>query len=588
MIQAPSAKAEGAFLYKNQRPKRKQLILYPDLFIINILRTTTVLGAAGLAASGREEDMRKIAAFLVYLLAFVMFLAMGGLFLGYWVSHSEQNVSYVYVGDLNVSGKTRDETEALLRSNGWGDRETTPLTVTTFRGERFQVDPIRSGVATPVETLANRAYAVGHDADMITNLFAAYEVYQHPVDITRIEQPIDTAYLDGLIDDCISRVQSNMGDEDYTVDTQAGTLTLIKGRNQLNFDRDDFRNTIITALRYGQNELYYNRLTNAVTMPDFDAIRASIRKEPADAYYLDNRTYAVSEEVVGCDFDVNDARARWEAANPGDTVAIPLNIVRPQVTAESLRSQLFRDLLGACLTKFPNSGENRRANLQLCAAKIDGYIVNPGEVFSYNDVVGERTEEAGFKPAPAYVDGAEKDEIGGGACQVSSTLYAATAFAFLETVERSNHVFKVSYMQRGTDATVTIPAEGKAIDFKFRNNKSYPVKIKAEFNNEDSTINVEVWGTLEDWDYMPVEFDNTYGWEHDYDRVIAPAYPDRPGFKIKFQVDTYGFEDDFSTGYRTITHRLVIDQNGNTVEDTVLNPGTPGNYAMDTYYQHPE
>ena len=532
--------------------------------------------------------MKKFAAFLVYLLAFAVIIAMGGLFLGYWVSNSEENLSYVYVGDVNVSGKTRDETEALLRSAGWGDRETTPLTVTTFRGVQFKVDPIRSGVATPVESLVDSAYAVGHDGDMVSNLITAWHVYQHPVDITRNERPIDTAYLDGLIDDCIARVQSNMGSEDYTIDTKAETLTMIKGRNQMNFDRNDFRDTVITALRYGQSEMYYNRLTNEITMPDFDAIHASIWKEPADAYYLDNRTYAVQDEVVGCTFDVNDARARWEAASPGDTVTIPLEITRPAVTGESLRSQLFRDLLGACLTKFPNSGENRRSNLALCASKIDGYILNPGEIFSYNEVVGERTEEAGFKPAPAYVDGAEKDEIGGGACQVSSTLYAATAFAFLETVERSNHVFKVSYMQRGTDATVTIPAEGKVIDFKFRNNKNYPIQIKTYFNNEDSTIGVEIWGTLEEWDYMPVEFDNTYGWEHDYDRVIAPAYPDRPGFKIKFNVETWGFEDDFSTGYRTLTHRLVIDQDGHTVEDTVLNPGTPGNYALDTYYQHPE
>ena len=83
--------------------------------------------------------MRKFAAFLVYLLAFAVIIAMGGLFLGYWVSNSEENLSYVYVGDLNVSGKTRDETEAILRANGWGDRETTPLTVTTFRGVQSAV-----------------------------------------------------------------------------------------------------------------------------------------------------------------------------------------------------------------------------------------------------------------------------------------------------------------------------------------------------------------------------------------------------------------------------------------------------------------
>ena len=533
--------------------------------------------------------MKKLAAFLVYLLAFFVIIGMAGLFAGYWVSNTEENLHYVYVGDVNVSGKTQDETEALLKSRGWGDRETVPLHVTTFRGEYFDVDPVRSGVATPVETLAERAHAVGHDGDMISNLLTAVEVYQHPVDITRTDQPIDYVYLDALIDDCVARVQSNMGSEDYTVNKDTAQLTMIKGRNQLNFDKTDFRNTIISALKLGQHEIYYNRLVGEIQAPDFQAMYNSLWQEPSDAYYLDDGSYTVVDEVVGCRFDVQQAQSLWNAAQPGDTVTIPLEIIWPTVTGESLRGQLFHDLLGACLTKFPNSGENRRSNLELCASKINGYIVNPGEVFSYNEVVGERTEEAGFKPAPAYVDGAEKDEIGGGACQVSSTLYAATAFAFLETVERANHVFKVSYMQRGTDATVTIPAEGKVIDFKFRNNKSYPIVIRTYFDNEESTIGVEIWGTLEDNDYMPVEFDNTYTWEHDFDRVIAPAYPDRPGYKIKFNVETWGFEDNFSTGYRTLTHRLVIDENGNTVEDQILNPPlSSGGYALDTYYQHPE
>ena len=83
-------------------------------------------------------------------------------------------------------------------------------------------------------------------------------------------------------------------------------------------------------------------------------------------------------------------------------------------------------------------------------------------------------------------------------------------------------------------------------------------------------------------------FDNTYGWTYDYDRFIDPAYPDREGYTIKFLVDIYnGTEEDGRFYYRTITHRQVIDQAGNIVEDTILNPGEPGKYAMDTYYEHP-
>lgn len=531
--------------------------------------------------------MKKLGSFLIYLLAFAVIIGMAGFFTGYAYTKSGRNLSYVYVGDVNVSGLTRDETEKLLQSRGWEDRTGTPLVVTTFRGERFQVDPVRAGVAIPLDTLVEKAYAVGHDSDMITNMQTAVEVYQHPVDVSRGLRNVDVNYIDALVGICIDRIQSGMGEEGYTVDTKADELIMTKGGSALDINREDFRNAIINALQAGESELTYTRLNSEPKAPDFEAIHTELWKEPADAYYVDDGSYTVVDEVVGCKFDVQQARDIWNRAQPGDVVKIPLEISRPAVTGEQLRGQLFHDLLGVCMTKFPNSGENRRSNLQLCAAKINNYIVNPGEIFSYNEVVGERTEEAGFKPAPAYVDGAEKDEIGGGACQISSTLYAATAFAFLETVERTNHVFKVSYMQRGTDATVTIPAEGKVIDFKFCNNKNYPIKIVTHFNNEESTITVEIWGTLEPDDYMPVEFDNTYGWEHDYDQVIEPAYPDRPGYKIKFNVETWGFEDDFSTGYRTLTHRLVIDQNGNTVEDQVLNPGTPEHYALDTYYQHP-
>lgn len=536
--------------------------------------------------------MKKIfgwlGAFLLYLTAVAVIIGVAGMFLGYYISNSKENVRGVYIGDLNVSGMTREETEGLLESRGWKTAENTPLVVTTLRGEGFEVDPIRAGSAVPVETLAEEAYAVGHDADIITNLFTAADVFMSPIDVNRTERQIDTNYIDGLIADCIARIQSGLGEDGYTVDTKASELILVKGGSSLDFNREDFRNAVVQALKEGRNELSYTRITSEPAAPDFEAIHTELWKEPADASYSEDGKFDVIDEVVGCEFDVRQAKQLWDQARPGDEVRVPLTISWPNITGDTLRGLLFRDLLGACMTKFPNSGANRRSNLQLCASKIDEYVVYPGETFSYNEVVGQRTEEAGFLPAPAYVDGAEKDEIGGGACQISSTLYAATAFAFLETVERSSHVFKVSYMQRGTDATVTIPAEGKIIDFKFRNNKAFPVKIKTYFNNDESTINIEVWGTLQPNDYMPVEFDNSSGWEHDYDRVIPPAYPDRPGYKIKFQVEMWGFEDDFSTGYRTLTHRLVIDQDGNTVDDQILNPLLPtGGPALDTYYQHP-
>ena len=158
-------------------------------------------------------------------------------------------------------------------------------------------------------------------------------------------------------------------------------------------------------------------------------------------------------------------------------------------------------------------------------------------------------------------------------------------------MERTAHVYPVNYIQIGTDATVTIPEEGgNVMDMKFRNNKNYPVKIVAytEETEELKTLTVEIWGTLEENDYMPVEFDNTasYTWDLIYDRVIEPAYPNREGYKIKFETERYTFEDAMGAGRRTITHREVFNSAGEKVLDEVLNPMISTGYAMDTYYNH--
>ena len=362
----------------------------------------------------------------------------------------------------------------------------------------------------------------------------------------------------------------------------------MKGWGQLELDQNALCDAIIAALKEGRIELSYTDLAQELTCPDFQAIYTELKKEPQDARFTDDGLFNVVDEIVGCSFDVAAAEQLWEAAAPAERIEIPMEVTWPAVTGEALRSTLFHDLLGACTTNYWNSTDNRCSNVQLASSKINETVLYPGDVFSYNEVVGERTTEAGFLPAPAYVNGDVKDEIGGGACQVSSTLYCATVFAFMETVERENHYFPVHYMQLGTDATVTIPGDGgRAVDFKFKNNKNYPIKIIAYCDTDKRDLTFEIWGTLEEDDYMPIEFDNSRGWEFTYDRLVEPAYPDRMGYKIKLEVEKYYFSDEIGDGSRTITHRCVYDQNGELVEDQLTNALLPnGGPAMDTYYEY--
>jgi vancomycin resistance protein YoaR len=166
------------------------------------------------------------------------------------------------------------------------------------------------------------------------------------------------------------------------------------------------------------------------------------------------------------------AEKLFDAAAIGQTVTIRLIYTQTEVTTDALSELLFRDILSERKTYVAGTS-NRKSNVALAASAINGKILNPGETFSYNETVGERTVEKGYKSAGAYVNGEVVEEIGGGICQVSSTLYNCVLYADLEVVERSNHMFIVTYLPLGNDATVN----WGTVDFKFK--KQYGVSDPA-------------------------------------------------------------------------------------------------------------
>ena len=536
--------------------------------------------------------MKKISKKTVIIIVSVLVLLAivgGGLFAGYKITNSPYNLPKVFVGDIDVSGLTENETRAALLEQGWGKRASTVMNVTVLDEFVFKgVDPVKSGLTLSVADAVAAAKAYGHDGNIVRNLITYIGNFFKPVEINAMNAQTDGEYLDGIVEKIEAMFEEHMGTEEYTVIPEEEVLVMRKGCGKTELDTEALRAALEETLAKGESEMKFDAILAEPAMPKFEAIRKELEKDPVDASYTEDGKFDVIDEVVGCKMSVADAERVWTETAVGKEMRIPLDITWPETTGEELRGRLYRDLLGAVTTKYPNSGEQRRSNLRLATSMLDGLILYPGDVFSFNDTIGERTEEAGFLPAPAYVDGDVKDELGGGVCQVSSTLYAATAFAFLETVERECHYFPVNYMQLGTDATVTIPSEGgRSIDFKFRNNKNYPIKIVGYCDNDASTITYEIWGTLEEGDYMPVKFDNSYTWQFDYMREIEPAYTDREGYTIKFTHDTYSFTDDTGKGYRTLTHRQVIDKDGHVVLDEIINSKLKNdNFAMDTYYFH--
>ena len=205
---------------------------------------------------------------------------------------------------------------------------------------------------------------------------------------------------------------------------------------------------------------------------DIEKIHEEIYKEPVDAYYT-QEPFTVYPSENGVDFKISIEEAKSIInAEHAEEYTIPLNITAPNVTTNMIGTEAFPDQLANYSTRY-TANANRTTNLILAANKINGTVLMPGETFSYNKVVGARTIAAGYRDAPIYVSGQVVDGVGGGICQIATTLYNAAVYANLEIVQRSNHQFVPSYAPASRDATVVYGA----IDFQFKNNREYPIKI---------------------------------------------------------------------------------------------------------------
>lgn len=164
---------------------------------------------------------------------------------------------------------------------------------------------------------------------------------------------------------------------------------------------------------------------------------------------------------------------------------LPVKRIYPRVDSELL-SEISEQEIGSYVTYFKKNNKERTHNIKLASDAIDSHVVFPGETFSFNKIVGKRTEEKGYKRAPVIVKGELAEDIGGGICQTSSTLYNAVDLKGIEIVERYSHSRSVPYVPSGRDATVSWWGP----DFSFKNKLHQPILIRAKAANGKMKINI--------------------------------------------------------------------------------------------------
>ena len=170
--------------------------------------------------------------------------------------------------------------------------------------------------------------------------------------------------------------------------------------------------------------------------------------------------------------------------NSDDKVEIEVETTKPKITKEDLSK--IKGLMGKFSTNYSTSTPGRCNNIEIATSVVNGTIVMPGEVFSFNDVVGPRTVERGYQEAGTYVGNKVEPGIGGGICQVSTTLYRAAMKANLRSLERTNHSMAVGYAQPGLDATVSYGY----IDYKFKNTYDFPIYIQGITSGKVLSYNI--------------------------------------------------------------------------------------------------
>ena len=408
-----------------------------------------------------------------------------------------------------------------------------------------------------IETAVNEAYNIGRDGNIITNNYGILGTWLFGKNI-ECNFNFDEESLNKKIDDISSKLPGAVVQNSYYIEDEE--LIIVKGTPGISIKKDELKENILSKIKDVNKKYDIVTIPTEEVEPDeinLEQIRNEIYKEPQDAYVSKNPT-TVHTHVNGVDFAISMEEAQKILEEDKEEYVIPLKITVPDKTLEDLGEEAFPDELGTYTTRYDPTNLNRSNNISISAKKIDGTIVLPGETFSYNQVVGERTIAEGYKEAGAYAGGKVVQDVGGGICQTSSTLYNAALYANLEIVDRSNHQFLTSYVSAGRDATV---AWG-SIDFQFKNNRTYPIKIEASAENGVCTMSI--YGIKEETEYEVV-----------IQSVVLSYIP----YTTKYENDDTleeGKEVVEQSGYTGCTSEAykILKLNGEVVSKTLLSKDT--------------
>ncbi len=480
---------------------------------------------------------------LAIILAFTLTLA--------YIMASDKIYNGVCAGDISLGGLTKEEAVHTLKEQ-YDEKDFN--FILKYEDISFEVYSSRINLKPDFEQTANTAFSYGREGN----------VFKRAIDILKLKG--NTYKISPKLTCDMNLLQYEIGQylseyvvdvTNYSIEIGEDCLVITNGKAGMGVDAEklmgkiekiymdkDFKNEI---------EIEIEKLEPDSIIPD-NFVKEYSRKAEDARCEQDGDNYTIIPHVVGVEINPDQARKILEENKDNDeSYVIPAKITWPEVTTEMVEAEFTDTVIGTYSTDYSTSSENRKENIRLASEKINGLILNPGEVFSFNTVVGPRTQATGFKIAHVYSGSKVVDGIGGGICQVSSTLYNAVVFADLEIVYRTNHSLPVSYVPLGRDATVSYGT----IDFKFKNNKETPVKF--EVIADGSTLTVNIYGRKKYIKDISIETTIT-----GYTPYTVNEIKDENMYEGERKTEEKG-----SNGTRTESYKIV-KENGEIVSKTLL------------------
>jgi len=519
------------------------------------------------SSKGKKAVKRKTAAKTAAKTAFIILLIlMIGIVafimsLGFYIDSLDTVFPNVYADGIKLSGMTLAEaTRTLINAGYESNADGVSATIIFPDDSSFTVTGNEVGFSLNAEDAAKAAYGYGRGGSLLANEIVYIKAYLTRTDLRDVSKTrFDASLIRSLAAAYTKAFNDTLIDDYYSIGRNS--ITIIKGAEFTSADEEAVYDLAVKTIMQAMEEqkhLIAEYTPGASTSQEIDLtlLYNRITIEPVSSVY-DPKTFGATESEKGVSFDLKSAQTKLNSAEIGVAVVIPLIVLEPEINREDIEVLLFRDVLSETKTNILGTS-NRLNNITLAAEAIDGKQMNKGDVFSFNETVGPRTAERGYREAGAYINGMTVNEIGGGICQTSSTLYNSVLLADLEVVERQPHMFTVSYLPLGSDATIN----WGTIDFKFRNSTDYPIRIETTINGRD--ITVKLIGTKLDDNYIKTFY--TLISTTPFEVVEKEDESVQPGERIQ--------KTDGSTGFVVDTYKYYYDAEDNLIDEKLVGRST--------------